>query len=230
MTNRREFLWHAGGGFGAVALAHLMGADSLLADTSTGKPLKPRPEFNGGLHHVARAKRVVHLFMSGAASQCDTFDLQAGTDQKERPEVRSGGQGRAVPERARGRDGQPLEMAAVRPVRPVGQRPGAAPGRLRRRHGVPAGDGREVERARAGDVHAEHRLRAPGFPQHGRLGLVRTGEPEPEPADVRGAARFARVRPQRAGQLDRRLPARRPPGNDGPARRQEPHLRPVPAR
>jgi Protein of unknown function (DUF1501) len=74
--NRRGFLWQSGGGFGALALAHLMGAESLLADTSTGKSLTPRPEFNGGLHHVAKAKRVVHLFMSGAASQCDTFDYK----------------------------------------------------------------------------------------------------------------------------------------------------------
>jgi Protein of unknown function (DUF1501) len=74
--DRRRFLWQAGGGFGALALAHLMGVDSLLADTSTGKPLQPRPEFNGGLHHLAKARRVVHLFMSGAASQCDTFDFK----------------------------------------------------------------------------------------------------------------------------------------------------------
>ena len=74
--DRRRFLWQAGGGFGALALAHLMGVDSLLADTSTGKPLQPSPEFNGGLHHLAKARRIVHLFMSGAASQCDTFDYK----------------------------------------------------------------------------------------------------------------------------------------------------------
>ena len=73
---RRRFLWQAGSGFGALALAHLLGTDSLQADTIAGKPLEPRPEFNGGLHHRARAKRVVHLFMSGAASQCDTFDFK----------------------------------------------------------------------------------------------------------------------------------------------------------
>jgi hypothetical protein len=28
------------------------------------------------LHHPPRAKRVVQLFMSGAASQCDTFDYK----------------------------------------------------------------------------------------------------------------------------------------------------------
>ena len=70
LMNRREYLWRSGGGLGGIALAHLLGQEGLLA----GENLKPRPEFNGGLHHPAKAKRVVQLFMSGAASQCDTFD------------------------------------------------------------------------------------------------------------------------------------------------------------
>jgi hypothetical protein len=59
--SRREFLWRAGGGLGGIALAYLLGRDRLLAE---------------GLHHPAKAKRVVQLFMSGAASQCDTFDYK----------------------------------------------------------------------------------------------------------------------------------------------------------
>ena len=60
--NRRDFLWQSGGGLGGIALAQLLGESGLLAQTPS-----PRPEFNGGLHHRARAKRVVQLFMSGAA-------------------------------------------------------------------------------------------------------------------------------------------------------------------
>ncbi|MEW6159713.1 MAG: DUF1501 domain-containing protein, partial [Verrucomicrobiota bacterium] len=71
LLDRREFLWRFGGGLGGIALAHLLGSEGLLA----GLP-SPRPDFNGGLHHRARAKRVVQLFMSGAASQCDTFDYK----------------------------------------------------------------------------------------------------------------------------------------------------------
>jgi hypothetical protein len=67
--NRRSFLWNSGGGLGGIALAHLLGREGLAAD-------RGRPEYNGGLHHRARAKRVVQLFMSGAASQCDTFDYK----------------------------------------------------------------------------------------------------------------------------------------------------------
>jgi hypothetical protein len=72
MLDRRRFLWRLGGGLGGIALAHLLGGAGLLADG----PAASRPEFNGGLHHRARARRVVQLFMSGAASQCDTFDYK----------------------------------------------------------------------------------------------------------------------------------------------------------
>jgi hypothetical protein len=72
---RRRWLWQLGGGLGGVALAHMLGSEGLLADDGGGAS-RPRPEFNGGLHHAARARRVVQLFMSGAASQCDTFDYK----------------------------------------------------------------------------------------------------------------------------------------------------------
>src|SRR3954466_12540873 len=71
LVDRREFLWRFGGGLGGIALAHLLGSQGLLAQAAT-----PNPAFNGGLHHRAKAKRVVQLFMSGAASQCDTFDYK----------------------------------------------------------------------------------------------------------------------------------------------------------
>src|SRR5438445_5059881 len=71
LIDRREFLWRFGGGLGGIAMVHLLGQHGLLAETGS-----PRAEFNGGLHHRARAKRVVQLFMSGAASQCDTFDYK----------------------------------------------------------------------------------------------------------------------------------------------------------
>jgi hypothetical protein len=69
-VDRRTFLWQAGGGLGGVALSWLLGREGLLASP----PGRGRPEFNGGLHHRAKARRVVMLFMSGAASQVDTFD------------------------------------------------------------------------------------------------------------------------------------------------------------
>src|SRR6478752_3842806 len=65
---RRDALLQIGGGFGGLALAHL-----LATDAAGGAP---RPEFNGGLHHPARAKRVIQLFMNGGVSQMDTFDYK----------------------------------------------------------------------------------------------------------------------------------------------------------
>lgn len=64
--SRRRFLEQWGGGLGSIALAHLLGRESDAAG----------PDLNGGLHHRAKAKRVVQLFMSGAASQCDMYDYK----------------------------------------------------------------------------------------------------------------------------------------------------------
>jgi len=65
--DRRSFLWQFGGGLGGVALASLLGQEGLLAGEAKGTGLP---------HFRPRAKRVVQLFMSGAASQCDTFDYK----------------------------------------------------------------------------------------------------------------------------------------------------------
>jgi len=54
------FLKQAGLGIGTAALASLCGSDVSAA--------------NSGLHHAARAKRVIFLCQSGAPSQLDLFD------------------------------------------------------------------------------------------------------------------------------------------------------------
>jgi hypothetical protein len=66
--DRRQALFSLGGGFGGLALAHLLATDAARES--------PRPEFNGGLHHAAKARRVIQLFMNGGASQMDTFDYK----------------------------------------------------------------------------------------------------------------------------------------------------------
>src|SRR5262245_3882747 len=65
--NRRDFLWHSGGGLGGIALAALLGRDGVPAADK-------RPD--GGLHHKPTAKRVVQLFMAGGASHIDVFDFK----------------------------------------------------------------------------------------------------------------------------------------------------------
>ena len=64
-----------GGGFGSLALTDLLGRNSLLAD-------EPRAEWNGGLHHRAKVRRVIQLFMNGGASQMDLFDYKPALFQK----------------------------------------------------------------------------------------------------------------------------------------------------
>jgi hypothetical protein len=67
---RREALCRIGNGFGMLAFAGMVGeslsAASLLGPQNVG--------LNGGLHHVAKAKHVIFLFMNGGLSQVDSFD------------------------------------------------------------------------------------------------------------------------------------------------------------
>lgn len=68
--SRREFLWRYGGGLGGIALAHLLGFPELHSANSN------QPFGTGIPHHPPKAKRVIQMFMSGAASQVDTFDYK----------------------------------------------------------------------------------------------------------------------------------------------------------
>jgi hypothetical protein len=69
---RRQFLNQLGSGFGGLALTGMLQDDGLLAGTDAGGI--------GGavevLHHPPKAKRVVQLFMGGAASHLDLFDYK----------------------------------------------------------------------------------------------------------------------------------------------------------
>ena len=74
LTNRRDILRRGGSGFGAVALAALMGEDPLMAafGDASGKPANPAsPKV---AHKAGRAKSVIFLFMEGGPSHIDLFD------------------------------------------------------------------------------------------------------------------------------------------------------------
>src|SRR5262245_61134217 len=58
---RRDLLHSIGGGFGTVALARMLAAET--------NPLAPKSP-----HFGAKAKHVIFLFMNGGWSQVDTFD------------------------------------------------------------------------------------------------------------------------------------------------------------
>jgi hypothetical protein len=70
---RREMLWQTGGGFGGVALAGLLSEDGFFGGNAAfgdeGAALKV-------LHHPAKAKSVIFLFMYGGPSHIDTFDYK----------------------------------------------------------------------------------------------------------------------------------------------------------
>ena len=72
-VSRRELLCRCGMGFGALALADLMGQAGLLSTTAMAaqgiNPLLPKTS-----PLPAKAKRVIHLFMNGGPSHVDTFD------------------------------------------------------------------------------------------------------------------------------------------------------------
>ena len=71
-VNRREALCRIGNGFGMLAFAGMVG-DSLNLASSLYAQAKPSFA-NGGLHHAAKAKHVIFLFMNGGLSQVDSFD------------------------------------------------------------------------------------------------------------------------------------------------------------
>jgi hypothetical protein len=66
-VDRRRFLTEAAGGFGALAASCWLHSTSNAEEP--GRPL-------AGLHHPAKAKRVIQLFMNGGASPMDTFDYK----------------------------------------------------------------------------------------------------------------------------------------------------------
>lgn len=71
MFSRRTFLETIGGGFAGLATTHMLARDGLCQPINA-----PRAEFNGGLHHPAKVRRIIQLFMTGGASPMDTFDYK----------------------------------------------------------------------------------------------------------------------------------------------------------
>jgi hypothetical protein len=70
-VTRREALCRIGNGFGMLAFAGMVGESLGLAETLAAQAATFS---NGGLHHAAKAKHVIFLFMNGGLSQVDSFD------------------------------------------------------------------------------------------------------------------------------------------------------------
>lgn len=83
--SRRELLWQSGGGLGGIALASLMAEENARGGESPRNETRDRTAEDqtpgtgaavARLHHPPRAKRVIQLFMAGAASHLDLFDYK----------------------------------------------------------------------------------------------------------------------------------------------------------
>ena len=61
LLDRRRFLARLSSGMGGIALGSMLSEQNLIAD---------------GPHHPAKAKRVVHIFCTGAVSHLDTWDYK----------------------------------------------------------------------------------------------------------------------------------------------------------
>jgi hypothetical protein len=77
LLDRRHFLAHLGSGLGGIALLHLLAQQA----RAEARPIRPaiRPEAPlraRAPHFPAKAKRVLHVFCSGACSHLDTFDYK----------------------------------------------------------------------------------------------------------------------------------------------------------
>jgi hypothetical protein len=70
LLSRRQMLKTSSAGFGYLALAGML-AQTTPKAPAAATPLAPRPA-----HFAAKAKRIIFLFMEGAASQMDTWDYK----------------------------------------------------------------------------------------------------------------------------------------------------------
>ncbi|MBI1901158.1 MAG: DUF1501 domain-containing protein, partial [Planctomycetia bacterium] len=96
-VSRRDFLAHAGGGFGAIALANLLAGQGLLAapqKVQTASAFAPRSS-----HVPARARAAIFIFIDGGPSHIDLYDYKPRLNELA---------------------GQPLPPSFERPITPMG--------------------------------------------------------------------------------------------------------------
>jgi hypothetical protein len=73
---RRDFLKDAAMGVGAMALSGLFARDGLLAADSSGAGSASGASGLAGMHHPAKAKQIIHVFLGGGLSHLDSFDYK----------------------------------------------------------------------------------------------------------------------------------------------------------
>ena len=109
------------------------------------------------------------------------------------------------------------------------EQPCPASGGMRRPDGLLPVNGLEVQRARAGHLHAEYGLHRARLSQHGSLDLVRIGQPHGPAPILRRSPGRPRIRAERPQQPFRRILARPASGHDDSGWARECHSRPLSA-
>ena len=176
------------------------------------------------------ARRVVQLFMSGAASQCDTFDYKPLLIRKHGQRFDPGGKVELF---------QSVPGAVMKS--PWGWRRHGECGKWMSDlvpHLAACVDDMAFlpSMVSKSNVHGPATFMQntgfvlPGFPSFGAWVSYGLGSLNENLPIVRRPARCPRLRPQRAGELGGGLPAGRLPGDDGQGVVAEPDLRPLPAR
>jgi hypothetical protein len=177
MLDRRGLL----SGFSGLALSQMFARDAVGSFT--------KPELNGGVHHPAKVKRVIQLFMNGGASPMDTWDYKPDADEARWSEARlEGRRSKARPRHAGSADEEPVRVQAARSKRTLGEQRLSRAGKARRRDGLPHGDAGSLERAWPERLHDEQRLPAARLSLHGRVDFVCAGQSHRQPAHLHRAA------------------------------------------
>ena len=84
LLDRRGFLGHMASGMGGIALSALLAEQGLLAaDTNPARPGPANPLAPKPPHFAAKAKRVLHIFCTGAVSHLDTWDYKPALIQRD---------------------------------------------------------------------------------------------------------------------------------------------------
>jgi hypothetical protein len=108
--SRRQFFAAGVQGIGAAALATLLSQDGFAS-----------PMSQSGLHHTAKAKRVIVLWQGGAPSQIDLFDHKPGLEKHRLEELPASlREGKRLSTMTSGQGKYPV-LPAIRPFKPYGE-------------------------------------------------------------------------------------------------------------
>lgn len=87
VQTRRDFLWHAGGGLGGVALAAMLSRDALgVFDASTTPPRSPsRPRPSASSNSSCRARPAISISLTSSPTSSNTTVNQVNSASRSRP-------------------------------------------------------------------------------------------------------------------------------------------------